>query len=227
MKVEVWSDIVCPWCGLGQHRLEKALEGFEHRDEVQIVRRSFQLDPACPAELRSVRDTFAEKTGLRDKQLTAALRHVEELAEAEGLTPYVVGDNLVGNTGLAHELLTMAADQGLGEVAWERLSRAYFGERRNVFDLEPLVELAKEIGLDEAEARAVLEDRRYRARVETDSAKARKLGAAGVPFFVVNRRYAIEGAQSVKTFRRALEKAWENRALPQPLKTSEGDPVAP
>lgn len=227
MKVEVWSDIVCPWCGLGQHRLEKALEGFAHRDEVQIVRRSFQLDPACPPELRPVRDTLAEKTGLRDKQLTAALRHVEELAEREGLTPYVVGDNVVGNTRLAHELLAMATDQGLEEAAWKRLGRAYFGERRNVFELESLLELAKEIGLDEAEARAALEDGRYRARVEVDSAKARKLGAAGVPFFVVNRRYAIEGAQSVKTFRRALEKAWENRALPQPLQSSEGEPVAP
>ena len=148
MQVEVWADVICPWCGLGAHRLDAALERFPHRDEVQVTRRSFQLDPgAAPGPGEPVRDMLRAK-GLDDGQIDAMTRRVESLAESEGLRPYHVLDNRVGSTGLAHELLAYAADQGQQAAAWQRLFTAYFGEARPIFSVEDLVTLAGEIGLD-------------------------------------------------------------------------------
>jgi hypothetical protein len=118
MQVEVWADVICPWCGLGSHRLEAALERFPHRDEVQVTHRSFQLDPGAPAgSSEPVRDMLRKK-GLEDGQIDAMTQRVEGLAEAEGLRPYHVLDNRVGSTALAHELLAYAADQGKQAEAW-------------------------------------------------------------------------------------------------------------
>ena len=135
MKVEIWSDVICPWCGLGQHRLEQALAAFEHREHVEVVHRSFQLDPSASATVRPVAEMLAAK-GMPAAQVKALTGHVEGLAAKEGLAPYVVGDNVVASTRLAHELLALASERGLEEAAWSRLYRAYFGERRSIFDLE-------------------------------------------------------------------------------------------
>lgn len=213
MKVEIWSDLICPWCGLGQHRLDRALAAFEHAEHVEVVHRSFQLDPGAPQEPEPVARMLAKK-GMPPAQVSAMTRRVEALAAADGLSPYIVGDNIVGNTRLAHELLAMASERGLEAAAWERLYRAYFGEQRSIFDVESLVTLAGEIGLDPEEARAALTDGRYRARVEADGAEARALGCNGVPFVVLDRRYAVSGAQAVDVFLNALRQAWGDRPVP-------------
>jgi predicted DsbA family dithiol-disulfide isomerase len=216
MQVEVWADIICPWCGLGTHRLEAALERFPHRDEVQVIHRSFQLDPgAPPGPGEPVRDMLRKK-GLDDGQIDAMTQRVEGLADAEGLRPYVVRDNRAGSTALAHELLAYATEQGQHSEAWNRLFTAYFGEARPIFTVEDLVTLASEIGLDPEEAREALQAHRYAARVADEGREAAQLGATGVPFFVIDRRYGVAGAQPVDTLLAALQRAWDERLVPGP-----------
>lgn len=204
MKVEIWSDVICPWCGLGQHRLNLAAADFTG---VEIIHRSFQLDPRAPAQPRPVRDMLRAKYRMTDAQLAEQFTRIEGLAAADGLSPYIVGDNQVGNTHLAHELLAMASQRGHEAAAWAHLYRAYFGEARSIFDLDALVTLGAELGLDADEVRAALTDRRYRDRVDRDGLEAQQLGATGVPFVVIDRRLAIAGAESTDTFRKALERA--------------------
>ncbi len=211
MKVEIWSDVICPWCGLGQHRLDRALAAFPRREAVEVVHRSFLLDPDAGPGVRPVRESLARKYRLDDAQLDATFARIESLAAADGLTPYHVGENVTGNTRLAHELLALASARGLEEVAWKRLYRAYFGERRSIFDLDSLVALGQDVGLDPEEVRAALADGRYRARVDADDREARALGATGVPFVVIDRRYGVAGAQPTEVFLQALQRAWGER----------------
>lgn len=211
LKVEVWSDLICPWCGLGDHRFEAALARFAHRDDVEVVHRSFQLDPSAPVgETRSVRDYLTAR-GMPSPQIEASQEALERMAADEGLTPYIVRGNVVGNTRLAHELLAYAKAQGKGEEAWQRLFRAYFGEKRSVFDLESLLALAGELGLDVEDARAALESKRHAADVDRDLLEARALGIQGVPFFVIDRRYGVSGAQPADALLEVLEKAYEEK----------------
>ena len=195
MRIDVWSDVICPWCGLGKHRLEAALSRLPGDEKPEVVYHSFQLDPSAPAKATSVRELLRAKYGLDDAGFARATGRVESLAEAEGLTPYHVGDNLSGNTALAHQLLALAAERDLAEEAWDRLYKAHFGERRSIFDVDSLVELGAEIGLDPAEVRESLESGRYAAQVEEDGWEARSVGATGVPFYVIDGKYAVSGAQ--------------------------------
>jgi predicted DsbA family dithiol-disulfide isomerase len=208
VKIEVWADLVCPWCGLGRHRLDAALERFEHAGDVTVVHRSFELDREAPIGVTRPVSEFLARKGLDDVQVEATTRMIEDLAASEGLTPYIVKDNVTGSTALAHELLAYATDEGLGRSAWERAFRWYFGEGRSIFDVEPLVELATEIGLEREAAREVLVSRRYSARRLEDRAQARRLGVTGVPFFVINDRYGISGAQRTELLLDALSRAW-------------------
>lgn len=215
MKVEVWADVVCPWCSIGKNRLDKALAGFEHRAEVEVVYRAFQLDPsAAPGPGRPVREMLQAKYGLTDAQVEATTKRITDLATAEGLAPFRPAENRTGNTALAHQLLLYAAERGLGAALWDRLYRAYFGEVRTVYGVEELVALAAEVGVDAAGAREALESGRYVAQVRAEGEEARQLGATGVPFFVIDRKYAVAGAMSVQTLRGAMERAWEERAAP-------------
>ncbi len=208
MRIEVWSDVVCPWCYIGKRRLEAALERFPHRDEVEVVWRSFQLDPSTPeGETHALLPVLAAKYGRSLEETRAMVRHVEETAAGEGLR-YRLADGVGGNTLLAHELLHLAAERGLQGEVKERLLHAYFEEARPVFDVDALAALAVETGLDEAEVRAALTDHRYRPAVREDVATARALGATGVPFFVVDRRYGAAGAQPAELLLQLLERAW-------------------
>lgn len=195
MRIDVWSDVICPWCGLGKHRLEAALARLPDEDRAEVVYHSFQLDPNAPLQARSVRDLLKSKYGLDDAGFARATARIEGLAEAEGLQPYHVGENISGNTFLAHQLLAMAAVKGLAERAWDRLYKAHFGERRSIFEVDSLVELGAEIGLDPAEARDALETGRYAARVQAEGVEAGRIGATGVPFYVIDGKYAVSGAQ--------------------------------
>src|SRR5689334_3197811 len=115
MKIEIWADVICPWCGLGQFRLDRAIQDAARKDEIELHHRSFQLDPRAPATPQPAREMLRQKYRLSDAQATAAFARVEGLAAADGLQPYIVGDNLVGNTHAAHEMLALAADRGLEE----------------------------------------------------------------------------------------------------------------
>jgi predicted DsbA family dithiol-disulfide isomerase len=208
MQIEVWSDVVCPWCYIGKRRLETALAKFPHRDQVEVVWRSFQLDPSIPeGETHPTLPALAAKYGRNVEEMRGTMAHVEQLAAAEGLE-YHLANGISGNTGLAHELLHLAAERGLGGALKERLLHAHFIEGRPVFDVDSLVALGAEVGLDEAEAREVLTDRRYRAAVREDAATAQALGATGVPFFVVDRKYGAAGAQPAELLLQILERAW-------------------
>jgi predicted DsbA family dithiol-disulfide isomerase len=208
MRVEVWSDVVCPWCYIGKRRLEAALERFPHRDEVEVVWRSFQLDPSIPeGETHPTLLALAARYGASVEQMRANMTRVEQVAADEGLE-YHLAEGISGNTSLAHELLHHAAGDGRQADLKERLLHAHFTEGRSVFDVDSLVALAAEVGLDADEARAALTARRHRAAVAEDAATAQLLGATGVPFFVVDRKYGAAGAQPAELLLQILERAW-------------------
>ena len=218
MRIEIWSDIICPWCGLGQHRLDAALADFPHKGDVEVVHRSFQLDPSFPVGTTvAAREMLAKKYGMNEAQHRATTGRIEALAAADGLAPYRVESAVVGNTRQAHELLALAADRGMEDAAWKALYRAYFGEGRSVFDVDSLVAIGVEVGLVEADIREALASGRYRAKVEADGREARQLGSTGVPFVVIDRRVGIAGAQATEVFRGVIEKAWNDN--PTPLAT--------
>jgi predicted DsbA family dithiol-disulfide isomerase len=207
VKIEIWADVVCPWCYIGKRRFEAALAQFPHRADVEVVHRSFQLDPGAPRDVvRPTRDLLAEKYGAGN--LDQMFARVEAVASAEGLD-YDLANGVSGNTADAHRVLHAAAVAGLGEKAWEIFYRAYFTEHRSVFDRDSLVELALEVGLDRDVAVSVLDSGRYAAAVEEDSATAAALGATGVPFFVADRRIGVAGAQPVEVMLGLLEQAWQ------------------
>jgi predicted DsbA family dithiol-disulfide isomerase len=208
VQIEVWSDVVCPWCYIGKRRLETALARFPHRDQVEVVWRSFQLDPSIPeGTTHPTLPELARKYGRSEDEMRAMQARVEQVAAEEGLR-YSLADGVSGNTHLAHELLHLAAERGLGGELKERLLHAHFEQARSVFDVDALVGLAAEVGLDEAEVRAALTDRRYRAAVDQDVATAHLLGATGVPFFVVDRKYGAAGAQPAELLLQVIERAW-------------------
>jgi predicted DsbA family dithiol-disulfide isomerase len=208
MRVEVWSDVVCPWCYIGKRRLETALERFPHRDQVEVVWRSFQLDPSVPeGETHATLPALAAKYGTSVEAMRANMARVEEVAAGEGLE-YHLADGVSGNTLLAHQALHLAAERGKGGELKERLLHAHFEEGRSVFDVDSLAELAAEVGLDPAEVREALADRRYLPAVHSDAATAQALGATGVPFFVVDRKYGAAGAQPAELLLNILERAW-------------------
>ena len=208
MQVEDWSDVVFPWCYIGKRRLEAALERFPHRDRVEVVWRSFQLDPSVPeGETHPTLPALAAKYGTDVESMRENMARVEQVAADEGLE-YHLADAVSGNTLLAHELLHLAAEHGKRNEIKERLLHAYFEEGRPVFDVDSLVPVAVEAGLDEVEVREALTDRRYLAAVREDGATAQALGATGVPFFVVDRKYGAAGAQPAELLLQILERAW-------------------
>jgi predicted DsbA family dithiol-disulfide isomerase len=212
LTVEIWADFICPWCGLGDHRFAAALHDYVHRDDVEVVHRSFQLDPTLPVGVvEPAADHLARKFGASEAaraRLAASQKNIEAMARDEGLAPYHLADNVSGSTALAHELLAYASAQGRGRDAWNGLSRAYFGMQQSIFDTDALVDLAGRMGLDPVEVRTALETRRYRGQVAADQLEAQQLGATGVPFFVINRRYGVMGAQPAEILLDVLQRAW-------------------
>jgi len=210
MDVHIWSDVVCPWCYLGKRRFEHALALFDHRDEIRVMHRSFQLDPSRPRhQTMSRREMLKSKYQLSEQQVRDMDTRMEHLADIEGLDYHLTEAGLTGNTLDAHQLLQLGKARGIQDAVIERLYRAYFTEQRSVFDRDSLVTLAGEAGLDESEARDVLERDAYVDAVNADVLEARALGVSGVPFFVLGGRYGVSGAQATEVFTEALTKAWE------------------
>jgi predicted DsbA family dithiol-disulfide isomerase len=209
VRIDIWSDIVCPWCYIGKRRFERALHAFEHQNEVEVVHRSFQLDPAMPkGSVRNHRDVLMSKYGLSESQAGAAQARMERTAAEEGLEFHLVG-GVTGNTFDAHRLLHLAKDHGIQDAVIERLYRAHFTGQRSIFDEASLVELASESGLDADEARDVLRGDRHADAVAADLRDARGLGVTGVPYYLLDHRYAVSGAQPTDVFTKALTRAWQ------------------
>ena len=212
MRIDIWSDVVCPWCYLGKRRFERALEGLDDRADVQVVHRSFQLDPTRPkGQTQNRRQMLMSKYHLTAAQVQAMDARMEQTAAADGLEYHLREDGVTGNTFDAHRLLHLAAERGTQDATLERFYRAYFGEGRSLFDDESLTALAVESGLDAGEVRRVLEGDAHAAAVTADMREAQELGANGVPFFVVDRRFGLSGAQSVEVFAQVLARARESR----------------
>ena len=216
MKVEIWSDVVCPWCYIGKRRFEAALARFPHREQVEVVWRSFELDPHA----ESVRaagegphhaDLLAAKYAMSRAQAEAAIGSVTQAAAGEGLD-FHLDVALRSNTFDAHRVIHLAAARGLQGAVKERLMRAYFSEGAPVGDRDTLVRLAAEAGLDAADVEKVLDTDEHADAVRADEAEARALGITGVPFFVVDRAYGVSGAQPADQLLAVLERAWSERA---------------
>ena len=207
MKIEVWSDIVCPWCYIGKRRLQNALARFTHEGDVEVTWRSFQLDPSARrGDNQPTTEMLASKYGVPAPQALAMQERVTSLAAAEGLT-YHLEKSLTANTFDAHRLTHFAASRGLADGIHERLFRAALVEGEAVDDTETLVRIGVEAGLPADEARKVLDSDAYADEVRDDISTARALGANGVPFFVFDRTYGISGAQPIEVFLTTLEKA--------------------
>ena len=222
MNVEIWSDVICPWCYIGKRRFETALAGFEHRDDVSVVWRSFELDPQASRHYEgTLDDLLAHKYGMPKTQAAVMNARVAALAAAEGLD-YHLDRAKPSNTVDAHRLIHVAAHHGLQAEAKERLLRAYFTEGLAIGDAGVLAALATEIGLNAEEVRDVLDGDAYVDEVRADEQRAASFGISGVPFVVIDERYGVSGAQSPEVFLQALEQAW---AASKPL-VAVGGPAA-
>ncbi|MCF3964592.1 DsbA family oxidoreductase [Streptomyces fuscigenes] len=212
MRVEIWSDIACPWCYIGKARFEKGLAAFPHRDEVEVVHRSFELDPrAAAASGETVVDMLAAKYGRTREEAAAMEEQVASNARSEGLGYRIEGRDH-GNTFDIHRLLHLAKARGRHSELLDLAYRANFAEERSVYARETLLALGVEAGLDEAEVASVLGDpEAYAEEVRADEREAAELGATGVPFFVLDRRYGVSGGQPAELFTQALQQAWETR----------------
>ena len=211
MLVEVWSDIVCPWCYIGKRRFESALARFEHAEQVEVHWRSFQLDPNAPL-LRSgsMAEHVAAKYGMTSEQAATRLRSLDELAAAEGLR-YDLANTKGGNTFAAHRLIHLgyAKDAVTGTAVKEALLHAYFEDLLPISEPEILLEVGVKAGLDYDEVTEVLESDRFAGEVRRDEAEAAALGCTGVPFFVFDRAFAVPGAQDSENLLAVLRKTWD------------------
>jgi len=210
MQVDIFSDVVCPWCAVGKRRFEAALGQFEHADEIEVVWRAFELDPNAPARREGdYADRLARKYGMSREQAVAANEGITATAAAEGLEFHFERAQ-PGNTFDAHRLLHYAreAGPGLQDALKERLLIAYFTEGEPIGDPETLVRLAAEVGLDPEQCAEILAGDRYAADVRADEREAHELEVTGVPFFVVDGKFGIPGAQDAETILSVLRRAW-------------------
>jgi predicted DsbA family dithiol-disulfide isomerase len=224
VKVEIWSDVVCPWCYIGKRRFETALAQFEHRADVEVHWRSFELDPDAPA----IREDdpvqrLADKYGMTHVQAQAVDARLTDAAAAEGLEFHLTTAR-GGNTFDAHRLLHLAAEKGIQDAVKERFLRAYFTESEPIGDAETLTRLAVDAGLDEIDVKTVLTSGQYATDVITDEQQAAAYGISGVPFFVVDGRYGVSGAQPPDVLLQTMRTAY-TEANPLTMVTASADGV--
>src|ERR1700733_13314772 len=212
MRVDIWSDIVCPWCYVGKARFEKALSGFAHRDEVEVVYHSFELDPGYPADERGETNLtmLASKFGMSAAQARQADGQVASLARAEGLG--FDAERPIGNTFDLHRVIHLGLAKGVQRELLTAVNEAYFAPARQVFDHDVISDVAAGAGLDPAAVREVLDSDAWADEARQDEAQAQQIGITGVPFFVLDMRLGVSGAQSAELLARALDQAWEGRS---------------
>jgi predicted DsbA family dithiol-disulfide isomerase len=213
LQIDVWSDIACPWCYVGKRRLERALREFPHAQDVQVVWHAFELDPAAPLERDpaiSHAQHIARKYGISIEQARRSSERLSEMAHGEGLS-FDFEHIRSGNTFDAHRLVQLGRERGTQDAVEERFFRAYLEEGALMSDHATLVRLAVDAGLDEREATDVLSSDRFAGEVRADEARARALGITGVPYFVIDERYAVSGAQPPQMLLSVLHRAWSER----------------
>jgi predicted DsbA family dithiol-disulfide isomerase len=221
IKIEIWSDIVCPFCYIGKRHLERALEKFEHRGQVELEWKSFELDPHAERNPGgSLNERLAQKYGQTVQWAQQMHAQMTEQAKSVGLE-YRFDQAVPTNTLDAHRLIHLASQHGLQDQAEERLFQAYYSRGEHVGDLEQLTQIGIELGLPEPEVKQALQSDAFASEVRQDEQEAQELGIQAVPFFLLNRRYAVSGAQPVEVFQRALQKAWEDRI--EPISPGKGD----
>ncbi|MCH6202066.1 DsbA family oxidoreductase [Aquiflexum sp. LQ15W] len=217
MKIEIWSDIMCPFCYIGKRRLESALADFDFADNVQIEWKSFLLNPEMVTDTsKSTLDYLSETKGWSKAQTLQVTQQVVEMAKGEGLT-YHMDKTVVANAKNAHRLLQLAKTMGKGGEMKERLLKAYFTEGANIDDKATLIGLAKEVGLKEERVGQCLDSDEFAEKVEQDIYESRQIGVRGVPFFVLDRKYGISGAQPKEAFEQTINKAWEDFVKSNPV----------
>jgi predicted DsbA family dithiol-disulfide isomerase len=206
MRVDIWSDVVCPWCYVGKARFEKALAGSGTADEAEVVYRSFELDPSWPAgQTMPILDTLASKYRMSPMDAAAAEGQVARLARDEGLGFRT--DRELGNTFDVHRVLQLGRVQGFQHKLLDGIYRAYFAEAQPIFEPATLASVAADAGLDPADVQQTLDGEDFADAVRDDERQARELGISGVPFFVFDGRLGVSGAQPVATFVEALRQA--------------------
>lgn len=229
LRIDIWSDIACPWCYVGKRRLEQALARFSHRDHVEVVWRAFELDPSAPRvrdPSQSYAERLARKYGTTPAQAQAMIDRMVDTAAGDDLA--LRFDHIrQGNTFDAHRLLHLAHERGVQDALKERLLRAYLTEGQAIGEPDVLAPLAREVGLDEREVADLLAGDRCAAEVRQDEALARELGISGVPFFVLAGRLGVSGAQPADVLLGALDRAWREFCPPEIVPIVEGAVCGP
>ena len=230
MKVEIWSDVMCPFCYIGKRRFEDALQHFENKDDIEVEWKSFQLNPDLETDASiNINQYLADKKGWTLEYAERMNAHVTEMAAEVGLT-YNFDTAVVANSFNAHRFSHFAKKNGLGIEAEEALFKAYFTDGKNIDDEDTLIELGTELGLDAANTRQVLKSGTFADEVRRDIAEAQYLGIQGVPFYVMNNKYAVSGAQAVPVFEQTLQKAyseWQQENNKPKLEIIEGESCGP
>ncbi|MCF8464438.1 MAG: DsbA family oxidoreductase [Flavobacteriales bacterium] len=230
MKVEVWSDVVCPFCYIGKTHFDEALARFAQKENIEFVWKSFQLNPNLKTTLnQNLYEHLSESKGISVEQAKGMGSHAAQMGAQSGLE-LNFDKSVVANSFNAHRLVHFAKSKRLQQEMKSRLFKAYFTEGKNIDDLETLIALATEIGLDGKDAKAVLESDQYAAAVNADIQESRQLGVSGVPFFVFDRKYAVSGAQPADSFLQNLEKSfaeWRKENPTVQLQVSEGPACTP
>jgi predicted DsbA family dithiol-disulfide isomerase len=226
MKVEIWSDVMCPFCYIGKRRFEAALQDSGHKDEIEIEWKSFLLNPDLKTDPHTNIDQYlADIKGWSLDYAHELNANVTAMAAEVGLT-YNFDKSILANSFKAHRFSHLAKKHGLGDAAEEQLFKAYFTDGKNIDDNATLIELGTALGLDAAEIKTILESGAYAGEVKQDIADAQQLGIRGVPFYVMNRKYGISGAQAVPVFAETLDKAfaeWRQENKKPDLTVIDGD----
>ena len=208
MKVEIWSDVMCPFCYIGKRRFEEALRQFPHTGDIEVIWKSFQLNPAMKTDRgKNINQYLAEIKGWTIEQAKQVNEHVTQMAQEAGLH-YDFDKAIVANSFDAHRLIQLAKANGKGDEMEERLFSAYFTEGKDTSDHETLILLGTEVGLNTTDIQKMLASHEYSANVEQDIYESQQIGVRGVPYFVFNNRYTVTGAQASETFLGALSQAW-------------------
>lgn len=208
MKIEIWSDVMCPFCYIGKRNFETALAVFKNKDRIEVEWKSFQLDSSIPdVATESYEDYLVKRKGMSPNQVKGMLENVTQSAKQVGLD-YDFSRSQMVNSFKAHQLIQFAKSKGKGDEAEERLFRAFFTEGESIADSETLKRLGKEIGLDEQAIDKAFDDPKYEQLVNADIKEAQEIGVTGVPFFVIDRKYAVSGAQAPQAFTETLEKSF-------------------
>lgn len=208
MKIEIWSDVMCPFCYIGKRHFEEALSKFSDKEHIDIEWKSFQLDPTMPDVVEeSQEDYLVKRKGMSRDQIQGMLQNVTAMGKEAGLD-FNFDQSIMVNSQKAHQLIQFAKSKGLGNEIEERLFQAYFTEGKNVADITTLTELGKEIGLDENELQVAFNDDKYLYQMKQDIQEAQNIGVRGVPFFVFDRKYGVSGAQPTEAFLETLNKSF-------------------